>query len=242
MLPVDTRTKTPANMSATAPAQGLPPLPSLFAPHVLPAGADAMAEAARMAPVLGAGTLAWVDASDSAQAAVVLEPELPLAAARVALLAAATAAVDALVVLGPPEIPMTLRWPATVLVNGGTVGEALLATPPGTAETAVPDWMVAGIRLDMHGHAAEPGLFPDRTALAEEGFAEVPVPELVAAWARHLMAGLAEWQEEGFFRLSERVLERLEDAQGAALDPLDGSLLLPGGRRLSVMTDRKAGE
>ena len=54
-----------------------------------------------------------------------------------------------------------------------------------------------------------------------------------AAWARHLMAGLAEWQRPsgtgGFRRLAERFLARLEqDGEGArrGLDPATGDLVL----------------
>jgi biotin-(acetyl-CoA carboxylase) ligase len=209
----------------------LPPLPSVFSPHALPAGTDALAHAVALAPRGGAGTLAWVRDEGVLEAAVVLEPETSLEAARPALLAAANAAADALVVLGPPEIPVTLRWPATLLVNGGAVGTAALRVPPGTAPGAVPDWIVVGIRLAMREERPEPGLDPGRTALLEEGFAGIPVPELVAAWARHLMAGLAEWQRDGFRRLSEKTLARLETEEwmrGArrGLDPATGALVL----------------
>jgi len=214
------------------PSATLPPLPSVFTPRALTAAADAVAEAVAMAPRHGAGTLVWADSAGRIDAAVVLEPETPLEAARPALLAAANAMADALVVLGPPEIPVTLRWPATLLVNGGEVGEAVLAVPQGATADAVPAWIVVGVRLRMRqAEAAEPGLHPGRTVLCEEGFTEVPVPELVAAWARHLMAGLAEWQGDGIRRLAEKTLARLEPEdwmEGArrALDPRTGALLL----------------
>lgn len=212
-------------------ASPLPPLPSVFSPHALPAAADAVAAAVALA-VQGAGTLAWSDTAERIDAAVVLEPETALDAARPALLAAANAMADALVVLGPPEIPVTLRWPATLLVNGGEVGEAVLAVPPGAELGAVPDWIVVGVRLRMRqADALEPGAQPGRTVLFEEGFAEIAVPELVAAWARHLMAGLAEWQGDGIRRLAEKTLARLEPEPGMegarrALDPRTGALLL----------------
>ncbi|RKK02142.1 hypothetical protein EBE87_02245 [Pseudoroseomonas wenyumeiae] len=217
----------------------LPPLPSVFSPHALPAGADALAHAVALAPREGAGTLVWLRDEQVLEAAVVLEPETSLEAARPALLAAANAAADALVVLGPPEIPVTLRWPATLVVNGGAVGAAVLRAPPGTAPGAVPDWLVVGIRLAMREERPEPGLDPGRTALGEEGFAGIPVPELVAAWARHLMAGLAEWQRDGFRRLSEKTLARLEAEdwmQGArrGLDPATGALVLERGGTRSL--------
>ncbi|MFC7553576.1 hypothetical protein ACFQU7_16980 [Pseudoroseomonas wenyumeiae] len=67
----------------------------------------------------------------------------------------------------------------------------------------------------------------------------MPVPELVAAWARHLMAGLAEWQRDGFRRLSEKTLARLEaeDWMGDArrgLDPATGALVLERGGTRSL--------
>ncbi|MBO1075108.1 biotin/lipoate--protein ligase family protein [Roseomonas marmotae] len=209
----------------------LPPLPSVFSPVLLPAGADALAHAAAIAGSHGAGTLVWGEDGRVLQLAVVLEPETTLAAARPALLVALNAMADALGVLGPPEIPVTLRWPAGLLVNGGLAGHACLATLPGAAEDAVPDWIVAGIRLDLRDDSPEPGLHPDRTTLAEEGFGGIDIPELVAAWARHLMAGLAEWQAEGFRRLADRSLSRLETEAwmvGArrGLDPGSGALVL----------------
>jgi BirA family biotin operon repressor/biotin-[acetyl-CoA-carboxylase] ligase len=210
----------------------LPPLPSVFTPHALPASADAPAAAMALAAGQGAGTLVWAEAADRIDAAVVLEPETVLEAARPALLAAANAMADALVVLGPPEIPVTLRWPAILLVNGGEVGQAVLAVPPGAAAEAVPDWIVVGVRLRMRqADGAEPGLHPGRTVLFEEGFGDILVPELVAAWARHLMAGLSEWQSDSIRRLAEKTLARLEPEdwmRGArrSLDPRTGALWL----------------
>lgn len=209
----------------------LPPLPSVFSPHALPEGANALAHAVALAPREGAGTLVWRRDERVLEVAVVLEPESSLEAARPALLAAANAGADALGVLGPPEIPVTLRWPATLVVNGGAVGQALLREPPGAAPEAVPDWIVVGLRLTLRDERPEPGLEPGLTGLFEEGFADMPVPELVAAWARHLMAGLAEWQRDGFRRLSDRTLSRLETEdwmRGArrGLDPATGALVL----------------
>ncbi|WP_245870250.1 biotin/lipoate--protein ligase family protein [Teichococcus rhizosphaerae] len=211
---------------------GLPPLPSVFSPLPLGPEEDARARAMALAPERGGGLLPWLAAPDRIEAALVLEPEERLAAARAGLLAAASAAAAALAVFGPPEIPVTLRWPARIVLNGAVVGEAFLGAPPGTAEEGVPDWLVVGIRLFWrHPEGHEPGLDPGRTALAEEGFLEVPPGEVVAAWARHLMAGLAEWQSRGFRAMADAVLERLETEpwmEGArrGLDPATGALVL----------------
>jgi BirA family transcriptional regulator, biotin operon repressor / biotin---[acetyl-CoA-carboxylase] ligase len=217
------------------PREGLPDLPTLFEPIVLREGADAMARAVELAPAKGAGTLCWVRAFRRLEAAVVLEPEEHLAAARPAVLAAANAAADALAALGPPEVAIQLRWPTTLVVNAGIVGAARLAVPPRAVEYEVPDWLVVGIELRLawpEGH--EPGLLPGETSLAEEGFADLDNAEWIAAWARHLLAGFSDWQARGFPKLAEKTLARLEHApwMGSArrgLDPATGDLVLEEG-------------
>lgn len=222
-------------MPALAPqrASRLPDLPSLFRPVALREGADALARAVALAPGHGAGTLAWVGALRRAEAAVVLEPEMPLGAARLALHAAANALADALVALGPPELAVGLRWPGTLMLNGGVAGALRLAAPPGVAAELVPDWLVVGMELRLaFPEGQEPGLRPGETALAEEGFEpELDGPVLTAAWARHLMAGIDDWQSGGAARVAEPFLARLEEdaaMRGArrGIDPATGALVL----------------
>jgi biotin-(acetyl-CoA carboxylase) ligase len=217
----------------------LPDLPSVFTPVVpLREAGDAMARAVALAPDHGAGTLAWVRSAARLEAAVVLEPELPLAAARAAVFAGASALADAIAAFGPPEVPLTLRWPGRVVVNAGEVGGVRLCWPEGCAEDAIPDWLVVGAEARlMFPRGWEPGHGTGQTALAEEGWdlEEATAGELTAAWARHLMAGLAEWQRTGpgagFPRLAERYLARLErDGEGKrGLDPGTGDLVVEQG-------------
>ena len=210
----------------------LPALPSVFTPHALREGGDAMAEAVRRAGD-GAGTLAWVGAYARAEAAVVLEPELPLGAARLALPVAANALAEALGSFGPPEVPLTWRWPGTLRINGGDCGRLRLAAPPGADEAAVPDWIVVGFEVALAAPAGrEPGADPGRTCLEEEGFAGLDAATLTAAWARHLMAGLDRWEAEGPARPVAEFLARLEDAAGARIDPATGELVLDGATRV----------
>ena len=209
----------------------LPDLPSVFTPHALREGGDALAEAVRLAGE-GAGTLAWVGAYARAEAAVVLEPEQPLGAARLAMLVAANALAEALGAYGPPEVPLVWRWPGTLLVNGGDCGRLRLAAPPGAVEAAVPDWIAVGFEVALAAPAGrEPGADPGRTCLEEEGFAGLDAPTLTASWARHLMAGLDRWEAAGPERPVAEFLARLEDAAGARIDPATGELLLDGGSR-----------
>ncbi|WP_270936127.1 biotin/lipoate--protein ligase family protein [Falsiroseomonas oryzae] len=220
----------------------LPELPSVFTPVVpLREAGDALARAVALAPQHGAGTLAWVRSAARIEAAVVLEPEQPLAAARPALYAAASALADALAAFGPPEVPLTFRWPGRVAVNGGEVGGVRIAWPEGCAEDAVPDWIAVAVEARlMFPQGWEPGHGLAQTSLQEEGWdlEEATAAELTAAWARHLMANLAEWQRAdatgGFRRLAERYLARLEDDARMAggkrgLDPATGDLVVDRG-------------
>jgi len=229
----------------------LPDLPSVFAPVVpLREAGDAMARALALAPEHGAGTLVWVRSAARIEAAVVLEPELPLQATRPALHAANSALADALAAFGPPEVPMTLRWPDRLVVNVGEVGRARIAWPQDCAEAAIPDWIVVGVEARlMFPRGWDPAHGVGQTALQDEGWdlAEATSEELTAAWARHLMAGLAEWERNdpaaGFRRLADRYLSRLEAdprAEGGrrGLDPATGDLVIErdGARtRLSLL-------
>ena len=210
----------------------LEPLPPVFTPILhLREGKDALRRAIALAPDKGAGTLVWSSSLHSVEAAVVLEPERILAASRPAFLVAANALADALTALAEPELAVTLRWPATLALNGGEVGALTLATPPDAGENDVPAWIVVGfsLRLAPSG-SADPGLTPDHTTLATEGLVDITAEDIVGAWARHLLANMNEWHERPA-RLAEKYFARLETApwQGAArrgLDPVTGDLIL----------------
>ena len=106
---------------------------------------DAFNHAQSLAREEGAGTLVWVRRPDTIEAAVVLEPDQPLAAARCALYAGMNAFADALGQFCPPERPIEFNWPDTILLDGGIIGGCRLAWPPGIAETDVPDWLVLAL-------------------------------------------------------------------------------------------------
>lgn len=224
--------------SSLAPT-GLPELPSVFTPVIaLREAGDALSRAVALAPQHGAGTLVWVRSAARVEAAVVLEPEMPLGAARAALYAGASALGDALAAFGPPEVPLTFRWPDLVFVNAGQVGRVRLAWPDGTAADRVPGWLAVAVEARVSfPQGWEPGHGLAQTSLIEEGWdaEETSAAELTAAWARHLMAGLAEWQRSdptgGFRRLAERFLARLEQDSPEpggkrGLDPATGDLVV----------------
>ena len=180
--------------------EDLPALPSVFTPIIaLREGGDALRHACTLAPEKGAGTLVWVRSWARAEAAIVLEPEEALPAARLALHAASVALADALGAYGPPDIPLIFDWPARLRLNGALVGQTRLGLPADTPPDGVPPWLVVGMELRFAEYAdGEPGDKPDRTSLLAEGYDDLTPALLVAAWARHFMATVADWQARGF--------------------------------------------
>lgn len=203
-------------------------LPPPFSAVRLREVGDAFAHAISIAAEQGAGTLVYVGRFDLAEFAVVLEPEEPLVKARLAFYAGMVALADALAAHAQPETSIIVKWPDSLLVNGGLVGGGRLAWPRGVAENDVPPWLVFGgmIRtVSMTG--TEPGLNPLVTALEEEGFTDVMSSHLVESFARHFMVAVDSWQERGFGVVAKNYLERLPREQGARRD-LDehGNLLV----------------
>ena len=198
---------------------------------------DAFVHARKIAAEGGAGTLVWVRRLDVVELAVVLEPDEPLSTARRAIYAVLDAAADALAAAAPPETPITLRWPDTVLIDGGILGGARLGWPDRAAEHAVPDWLVAGlvlrnvaphVRVDtaVGGHPLDEPLVRG-ASLASAGFERLDGATLVSSFARHLMVQADRWQQDGFEPIGRDFLARLETRKGElrGLDA-DGGLLV----------------
>lgn len=193
-----------------SPAERILDLPSLFDLVPLREAGDAFAHACAIAGERGAGALVWVRRCDLVEFAVVLEPEEPLAAARRAIYVGANALVDALIAHAPPEQPIVFDWPDAIRVDGVLVGGGRLGWPAGTAEREVPPWLVfAGMIRTSARRGGEPGLRPLHGALDELGFETIDPGEIVAGFARHLMAEFHEWSDVGFAPIARRSLARL---------------------------------
>jgi biotin-(acetyl-CoA carboxylase) ligase len=213
-------------------------LPPPFRLVTLREAGDAFAHATTIASEAGAGTLVYVGRFDLAEFAVVLEPDDKLRLARRAFYAGMAALADALAAHAPPEKPITFTWPDAIEVDGGLVGGAHLAWPPGADEDAAPPWLVFGamIRTVAMGEA-EPGLQPLATALAQEGFDDPGASALVESFARHLMVAIDRWQENGFGEVAEAYLERLKPEPGLRREIDDnGDLLM---RRMAMASSER---
>lgn len=189
---------------------------------------DAFAHAISIAPVQGAGTLVYVGRFDLAEFAVVLEPDQPLAQARLAFYAGMAALTDALIAHAEPETAVTIEWPDLIAVNHGQVGGGRLAWPKGIREDETPPWLVFGAMIRTVSMSdSEPGLNPLVTALAEEGFSDAISDRVVEGFARHFMVAIDAWQAHGFGEVARSYLERLPVAKGLRRDiDENGNLLV----------------
>jgi biotin-(acetyl-CoA carboxylase) ligase len=174
---------------------------------------DAFAKAAEIAAESGAGTLVWTRRFDLVELAVVLEPEEPLSTARRAFFAGMNAAADALAAHCPPEKPIVIAYPDTILLDGGLIGGGRLAWPEGAAENEVPAWLVFGLMMRLMMPAGPASR--DRTSLEAEGFEVLEPRELIGSFARHLMVHFETWREKGFQPVGADYLARLSPEKGA---------------------------
>ncbi len=142
------------------------------------------------------GTLVHNVQADRLRAALVFAPEVALADAMAMLVVCAVGFQNALGALAPPEVAVHLTWDGAIRVNGAGCG-ALRVAASGAAPEQVPDWLVVGLEVPVMQTGAEPGLTPDVTALYDEGCAEVEPGPLLEAWARHTLAWISRWGEDG---------------------------------------------
>ena len=111
---------------------------------------------------------------------------------------------EALASLAPVGIPVEIAAPRNVSVNGAEVAVMNIHRPAGRPDV-IPEWLVAGIDVAVDLQDADPGLYPGRTCLAEEGFA-VTAGEVMAAICRYLLAGIDGWTEAGHRLASARAV------------------------------------
>ncbi|KQT90310.1 biotin/lipoate--protein ligase family protein [Methylobacterium sp. Leaf466] len=193
-------------------------LPPAFSPVVLPFDSDgAFAHACRIAADMpdGAAPLVWAGPAETFDIAVVLVPEEPLRTARRAFLAGMVALAAAVGAHAPPEMPVEIAWPDTLLFDGARIGGGRLAWPPRCGEDEVPDWLVvSGMLIVSKAYAGDPGLTPTSTSLDEQGFGHDDQESLVEGFARNLMKTFEVWAEDGFDAVGRRYLAHLPAGEG----------------------------
>ena len=218
------------------------PLPPPFTLHRTGAR-DVLDAAVALAPEAGAGTLLMHESPGLLAFAVVLEPDRALAEARLAFLVGMTALADALAAHCPPERPVRLVWPDRIVYDAARLGGGRFAVAPGTAEDAVPDWMVFAAELIAdRDHLDEPGRFPESTSLKEEAFD--PAEDIVSTFASYLMLYFDRWTHQGFDAVGNRFLMRVDPPLLRGVRRLEGDRMVEitpsGGRRHPAIAEALA--
>lgn len=172
-------------------------LPPAFTAASAPEGVSAFAWACRESAWIGAGSLIVATRTNLVDFAVVLEPEEPLRTAQLAFFAGMIALAEAVGSIAPPEKPVSIGWPDTLLFDGARLGGGRLGWPNDLDEAAIPDWLVFSATLiASKAWAGDPGLTPDSTSLEEEGFGPADELPLLGNFARYLLRAFDLWQDE----------------------------------------------
>ena len=203
---------------------------------------DVLAAAVALAPSEGAGTLVVHQSPGLLAFAVVFEPEQPLSEAQLAFLLGMTALGDALAAHCPPERPVRLTWPDQVTYDAARIGGGRFAIAPGTADDAVPDWMVFAAELIAdRDQIEEAGAYPQSTSLKEESFDAAE--DILSTFASYLMLYFDRWAHEGFASVSNRYLMRVDPPLLRGVRRIDGDWMIeikPAGGSKSFPPIREA--
>lgn len=174
-----------------------PAFPPLMSGLAVEGGIDPFEKACAMAALgCDAGLIVHNVTANRLMAALVMAPEVPLERAMAMLPACGVGFQNALGALGPPEVAVHLDWSGGIRVNGACCGRLRCAA--GSAEPdSEPGWLVVGLDIPLLQTEANPGNRPDRTALYDEGCADVDATALLESWARHTLGWITRWEEDG---------------------------------------------
>ena len=159
-----------------------PSLPPAFQLVRLDREVAAFERAVRAAPRgIEHGTVYWSDRGDLLDLALVLEPDVPAAAALQDVHLLTVAACEALAQLLPPTVPVRCAWPADLILDGARVGGVRALRAPTADLAARPPWLVLGLVIQLDAPGAGAAALPDRTSLVAQGAGGVSAGALLAA-------------------------------------------------------------
>ncbi len=136
---------------------------------------------------------AWISPPGNLYLSLVLRPEGPAARAAELGMVASVALGEALGALLPPLIELRYKWPNDVLLNRRKVAGILLEAEPGPAGGI--EWIVLGLGVNVATYPE--GLEPPATSLKAECGEDFAVEQILEAFARHFLAGVNRWLDEG---------------------------------------------
>ena len=167
---------------------------------------------------LSAGDLVWSQSTSDLMIAIVLEPEVLRERCGEIVFVAMVALGDAVGAQIPAEIGIHYQWPGTVLMNNGRIGFVDLIISEGETD-GIPEWMVLGIDFSVLPDMADlnPGLNVEITTMWEEGCGDITRNDLLESIARHMLAVLHSWSEDGFSSIHQQWTGRLFEQDQLAL-------------------------
>ncbi|MEK9671633.1 MAG: biotin--[acetyl-CoA-carboxylase] ligase [Rhodospirillaceae bacterium] len=151
----------------------------------------------------------WQSRKGNFFCSLVLRPEVPLAEAAQFSFIAALSVFDAIGTLGPPGINVSTKWPNDVLISGRKTAGILLEAEGGADGKTPPDFVIAGVGVNLISYPDDGETEFPATCLSEEG-ARVLAHEFLDSFAKHFLAWTRLWVDEGFERIRKNWLWRCD--------------------------------
>lgn len=137
----------------------------------------------------------WDSPPGNLYCSLVMRPEGPLHTAMQVGFVIALAVQEAVAARAPAAVPVTCKWPNDLLVGGRKCAGILMEAAGGGGD-APPDWLVAGVGVNVASHP-EASEFP-ATSLQAAGFGGIDVDILLADLIGRFDGWRRRWQREGF--------------------------------------------
>ena len=206
-----------------------PQFPPLLTGHELKPGQSPARKAAAGAKKgkYGAGDLLWVNNPHTLSYAIVLEPDVDRIKALDMLFTQMVALGDAIGATAPPEVAVQYIWPNVIQANGAQIGSVNIILSEDDGEDGCPRYMVIATEIAVRPEATDmnPGFHEEKTTLWDEGCGEITVNELLDSSARHFMAWVHTWEEEGFKPVLTQLDGRMIEQHALNINDIEGTYL-----------------
>ncbi len=148
----------------------------------------------------------WVSPPGNLYLSLLLRPGCEPKTAPQLGFAAALAVAEALEPWVAGDVPITLKWPNDVLLDGAKVGGILLESAMGASKAAI-EWLVVGIGINLVSHPDGAGYGATSVAASREG-PPLDAGQMLSAVVERFAAWRARWVGEGFAPVRGAWLDR----------------------------------
>jgi BirA family transcriptional regulator, biotin operon repressor / biotin---[acetyl-CoA-carboxylase] ligase len=142
----------------------------------------------------------WTSAEGNLFVSLIVRPDCALGEAAQFSFITAVALGDAIGSVAPPMLEIGYKWPNDVLLNGRKAAGILLESKGDAAQRL--DWLVIGLGVNVASFPEDTRL--PATSLHFEGCPPtVTAVDLLEAFARHMLAWINTWLDDGFAPVRE---------------------------------------